>query len=47
VVVSAVLSFVCYMLYYNLETMPGYIDGMIPLGLTAAVMLGLGISLVV
>ena len=35
----AVISMVCYLLYYGLDPLPGYIDGMIPLILVAIFML--------
>ncbi len=40
-----VADLVCYVLYYRLGPWPQYIDGMVPLVLTALVMAGLGIRL--
>ncbi len=36
--VCAVVSLICYVLFYSLDSRAGYIDGMIPLLLAAAVM---------
>ncbi len=36
--VFAVVSLVCYLLYYDLDSVKGYIDGMIPLILVAVMM---------
>jgi|GEM_PF-255125 len=36
--ITGTASFVCYMLYYGLEEKKGYVDGMIPLVLSLAVM---------
>lgn len=36
---SAVLSLICYVLYYGLDSRAGYVDGMIPLLLAAAYMM--------
>ena len=33
--VTVVISLICYILYYRLDSRAGYIDGMIPLLLTA------------
>ncbi|MCD8110764.1 MAG: hypothetical protein LUE14_11820 [Clostridiales bacterium] len=30
-VIAAAVSLVCYLLYYNLDSMRGYVDGMVPL----------------
>ncbi len=38
IIVAAVLSLVCYLLYYKLEYVKGYYDGMIPLILTGVMM---------
>ncbi len=35
---AAVVSLVCYLLYYNLDAVKGYIDGIIPLGLAGIMM---------
>lgn len=44
---AAVISLVCYVLYYNLGDRAGYFDGMIPLVLTALVMAGISAAMVV
>ncbi len=36
--VAAAIGLVCYLLYYNLDPLPGYIDGMIPLLLFGGMM---------
>ncbi len=36
--VAAAIGLVCYLLYYNLDALPGYIDGMIPLLLFGGMM---------
>ena len=41
IIVSAILSLVCYVLYYSLDSWAGYVDGMVPLLLAAAIMLSL------
>ncbi|MCL2319820.1 MAG: hypothetical protein FWC45_07020, partial [Treponema sp.] len=38
-----VISLVCYVLYYRLDSLAGYIDGMIPLLLSVLVMAGISI----
>ncbi len=38
IVIAAAVSLVCYLLYYNLDSVKGYVDGTIPL-LIAAVMM--------
>ena len=45
VVAAALISLVCYVLYYNLGNTSGYIDGMIPLLMVALVMSGLSVAL--
>lgn len=35
----AILSLICYVLYYGLDSRAGYVDGMIPLILAAAYMM--------
>lgn len=47
VVAAALISLVCYVLYYNLGNRAGYFDGMIPLLLVALVMAGLAVALAV
>ncbi|WP_303857065.1 hypothetical protein [Aminicella lysinilytica] len=37
IIAAAIIGFICYLLYYNLEGNKAYIDGMIPLVLTGAV----------
>ena len=39
--VAVVISLVCYVLYYRLDNLAGYIDGMIPLLLAAVVMISI------
>lgn len=39
--VAALAGLVCYVLYYRLEALAGYIDGMLPLLIIAVVMAGL------
>lgn len=39
VVIFAIVSLVCYLLYYNLDSVKGYIDGMVPLILVAVMMI--------
>lgn len=39
--VAALASLVCYVLYYRLGALAGYIDGMLPLLIIAVVMAGL------
>ncbi|MCD8211730.1 MAG: hypothetical protein LUC17_01730 [Oscillospiraceae bacterium] len=43
-VVAAGIGIVCYLLYYDLDNVKGYIDGLIPLVLCGAVMAGITIS---
>ncbi len=43
-VAAAVVSFVCYLLYYNLDSVKGYVDGMIPLLLVAVMMAAVTVS---
>ncbi len=45
-VIVAIVSLVCYLLYYYLDSVKGYIDGMIPLLLVAAMMIAVTISVV-
>ncbi len=46
VIVSAAVSMVCYILYYGLDVLKGYIDGMIPLLIIAVVMLVITIGII-
>lgn len=45
--VATLISLVCYVLYYNLGNRAGYFDGMVPLLMTALVMAGISIAMVV
>ncbi len=45
-VIAAVLSMICYVLYYGLGARTGYIDGMIPLILVAAYMAVMAVLIV-
>ena len=45
--VAALISLVCYLLYYNLGNRAGYFDGMIPLLMVALVMAGFSVALAV
>ncbi|MCD8384717.1 MAG: hypothetical protein LUC39_07155 [Clostridiales bacterium] len=45
-VIVAVVSLVCYLLYYNLDSVKGYVDGMIPLLLVAVMMAAVTVSVV-
>lgn len=45
-VIVAVISLVCYLLYYSLDSVKGYVDGMIPLLLVAVVMIAVTVSVV-
>ena len=47
VIISAAVSMICYMLYYGLDVVKGYIDGMIPLLIIAVVMLIITIGMIV
>lgn len=42
---AAIISLICYVLYYNLESRSGYIDGMIPLIMAGAVMVAIAIKM--
>lgn len=42
---AALTSLVCYVLYYHLGALAGYIDGMIPLFLVALVMAGISVAM--
>ncbi len=39
IILAAIASMICYLLYYNLPAYPGYVDGMIPLITVAASMM--------
>ncbi len=45
-VIAAIISLICYLLYYNLDSVKGYVDGMIPLLLVAVVMIAVTVSVV-
>ena len=45
--VAALISLVCYVLYYNLGNYAGYFDGMVPLLMAALVMAGISVAMVV
>ncbi|MCD8316307.1 MAG: hypothetical protein LUB61_02735 [Eggerthellaceae bacterium] len=45
--VAAVVSLICYLLYYNLDAVKGYVDGMIPLVLLGGMMVAVTISVCV
>lgn len=46
IIAAAVISMVCYLLYYRLAPYPGFIDGMIPLIAVAVVMMIINAALV-
>ncbi|MCD8376412.1 MAG: hypothetical protein LUD69_05665 [Oscillospiraceae bacterium] len=41
---AAVVSLICYLLYYRLDSVKGYLDGMVPLVLAALVMAAISLS---
>lgn len=45
IAVGAVISLICYMLYYRLSATAGFIDGMVPLLMAALVMAGINLVL--
>jgi len=45
--IAAVISLVCYMFYYELDGVRGWIDGMIPLIISGAVMAGMAVAVFV
>ena len=47
IVVMAVISLICYLLYYNLDSVKGYYDGMIPLIIVALVTALMSITMMV
>ena len=47
IVAAALISLVCYMLYYNLGDRAGYFDGMVPLLLVALVTAGISAAMTV
>ncbi len=44
---AAVISLICYVLYYRLELTAGYIDGMVPLIILPLVMAGISVTMAV
>lgn len=46
ILTSAAVSMVCYILYYKLDVVKGYIDGMIPLLIISVVMFVLTIGII-
>ncbi len=46
-VVLAAVSIVCYLLYYNLDSVKGYIDGMVPLLIVMVMMAAVTVSVAV
>ncbi len=47
ILAAAIVSLVCYLLYYNLDSRTGYIDGAIPLILATAAEIGISIGIFV
>ncbi|MCD8381984.1 MAG: hypothetical protein LUC30_03575 [Clostridiales bacterium] len=45
-VIVAAVSLVCYLLYYDLDSVKGYVDGMIPLLLVAVMMVAVTVGVV-
>ena len=43
---AVVISLICYILYYHLDNLAGYIDGMIPLFLAALTMTGISFLMI-
>ncbi|MCD7982282.1 MAG: hypothetical protein LUF32_08240 [Clostridiales bacterium] len=43
-VIAAAVSLVCYLLYYNLNSVRGYVDGMVPLLIIAVMMFAVTVS---
>ncbi|MCD8232030.1 MAG: hypothetical protein LUD14_09485 [Clostridiales bacterium] len=43
-VIAAAVSLVCYLLYYNLDSMRGYVDGMVPLLIIGVMMVVVTVS---
>ena len=41
---AALISLVCYVLYYNLDVRAGYFDGMVPLCMAVLVMAGISVA---
>ncbi len=47
VLIAAVISLVCYLLYYSLDAQKGYIDGMVPLILAGVIMAGISVKVLI
>lgn len=47
IAVAALISLICYVLYYNLGDRAGYFDGMVPLLMVALVMGGISVAMVI
>jgi len=47
IIISAAVSMICYILYYGLDEVKGYIDGMVPLLIIGVVMCILTVAIVV
>ena len=45
-VIAAAVSLVCYLLYYNLDSIRGYVDGMVPLLIIGVMMAAVTVSVV-
>lgn len=45
--ITALISLICYVLYYNLGNRAGYFDGMIPLLMVALVAAGISVAIIV
>ncbi|MCD7950688.1 MAG: hypothetical protein LUG12_10590 [Erysipelotrichaceae bacterium] len=45
-VILAVISLICYVMYYDLDVYKGYIDGMIPLIIVAVMMIVINLSFI-
>lgn len=45
-VIAAAVSLVCYLLYYNLDSMRGFVDGMVPLLIIGVMMVVVTVSFV-
>ncbi|MCD8148675.1 MAG: hypothetical protein LUE92_03720 [Clostridiales bacterium] len=44
ILIAAVVSLVCYLLYYNLDSIRGYVDGMVPLLIIVVMMFAVTVS---
>lgn len=45
-VVVTIISLVCYILYYNLNKLVGYVDGMVPLIMVGIIMISISIKMI-